>query len=281
MNKIAILLCTYNSERFLREQIDSLIAQTYQDWELFIRDDQSTDQTLDIIQDYCQQNHRFHFMNDTKKRGARDGFMWLLKQVEAEYYMFCDHDDVWLPEKIEVTMKLMQSQSDNATSPLIACCNLKLVDSQLNVISDDYWTNRHYNNSQFNNKYYHLFYNNMPGCVMLINRQAKEASIPYPPDIIMHDAWIASAVLWRGGRVVWTSRPLMLYRQHGNNTIGTADRTLVQQFGIISKLLTKTKIQFHASRPLTNMSYLRFFILKLYYLLQYHWTVTISKSISL
>ena len=277
MNKLAILLCTCNSQQFIAEQMDSLTTQSYGNWQLYIHDDQSTDSTTDIIRAYARKDDRIHLLDDDRKRGARDGFLWLLEQVEADYYMFCDHDDVWLPNKVETTLRLMEQQPDREDKPLIACCNLKLVDAELGLIADDYWKDRLYTDSQFNNKYYHLFYNNMPGCTMLINSRAKHVALPWPQDTAMHDSWIAAAVLWRGGRVIWTPEPLILYRQHGHNTIGTSDRSLAQQLCILPELLAKTRVQYHASQPLTGMSYTRFFLLKLYYLMQYHLATVTNK----
>lgn len=265
--KLAILLSTYNSEVFIKSQLDSLLSQTYKDWTLFIRDDQSKDTTPQLLQHYSDNDSRIHILPDRNKRGARDGFMWLLQEVNADLYMFCDHDDVWLPEKIEKTVQLIEEQHcDNV--PMIACTNLKLVDKELHVLADDYWTHRHYRNSDFNDKYFHLYYNNMPGCTMLINRKAREVALPYPKNTIMHDAWIASAVLWKGGKVVWTDEPLMLYRQHGDNTIGASDRTFMQQLGMLNELLAKTRTQYYSCLSLINMSYTRFFITKVYYLLR-------------
>ena len=133
MDKLAILLCTCNSQQFLPEQLDSLLSQTYTGWALYIHDDQSTDSTTDIIRAYASKDGRIRLLADDRKRGARDGFLWLLGQVDADCYMFCDHDDVWLPEKVETTLRLMEQQPDKDTKPLIACCNLKLVDARLSV----------------------------------------------------------------------------------------------------------------------------------------------------
>ena len=278
MPEIAILLTTYNGSQFLKEQIDSLVAQTYQHWQLYVRDDQSEDETPRLLTALAETEPRIHILRDPQKRGAKHGFMWLLQQVDAPFYMFCDHDDVWLPDKIELSMKAMQAQPEAATLPFIVCTDAELADAQLHTLSPSYWKHKQYRQDMFNDKYYHLFYNNMPGCTMLINRQAKAVALPWPEDTAMHDSWIAAAVLWRGGRVVWTRQPLILYRQHGHNTIGTSDRTLAEQLRIIPELMAKTRVQHHACRTLTGMSFLRFFLLKLRFLLQYHWAATRCKK---
>lgn len=99
--ELAILLSTYNSESFIKAQLESLLSQTYKDWILYVRDDQSTDATPQILRQYADNDSRIHVMPDGEKRGARDGFMWLIQKINSDFYMFCDHDDVWLPQKLK------------------------------------------------------------------------------------------------------------------------------------------------------------------------------------
>ena len=159
--ELAILLSTYNGMNYLEEQVSSLLAQTYTDWKLYIRDDASTDNTLALIHELAERDSRIIVMPSSRNLGAKEGFMWMLRNVEADYYMFCDHDDVWLPRKVELTLKRMQEgEAEHEGCPVIACTNLKLVDAKLNVFAESYWKFRHYPMSVFNDKYYHLFYNN-------------------------------------------------------------------------------------------------------------------------
>ena len=105
--ELAILLSTYNGMNYLEEQVSSLLAQTYTDWKLYIRDDASTDNTLALIHELAKRDERIIVMPSGRNLGAKEGFMWMLRNVEADYYMFCDHDDVWLPRKVELTLKRM------------------------------------------------------------------------------------------------------------------------------------------------------------------------------
>ena len=95
--KVAILLTTWNSSRFLAELLDSILAQSYKDWCLYVRDDGSTDDTKVLLAEYANRDGRIHLMPSDCNLGPMAGFMRLLQQVEADLYMFCDHDDVWLP----------------------------------------------------------------------------------------------------------------------------------------------------------------------------------------
>lgn len=272
MNKsVAILMCTYNSCRFIGEQLDSLCRQTYTDFDVYIRDDGSKDDTVSVIRDYACKDARLHLLNDITGRGPRDGFLWLLANVTADYYMFCDHDDVWLPTKVEQSVRLMDKQPDVDTTPIIVGSNLKLVDSCLNVIAESYWQVRHYTHGSFNDKYFHLVYNNIPGCVMTINQRAKEVSLPYPDTAAMHDQWIAAAVLWRGGRVELIAEPQMLYRQHESNVVGSRRAPgLISQALNFGSLYRKTKQQHLSCLPLVSMSFATFFLRKVRYLLAFH-----------
>lgn len=271
MTTLAILLTTYNSEKYLEAQMDSLISQTYKDWRLYIHDDGSSDKTLSIIDRYKQKDSRIHLLYDDTSRGARDSFMWLLEQVESDLYMFCDHDDVWLPSKIEQSIRLMEQQQDRLSVPIIVCTDAKFVDKDLKIRSESFWRERCHRKWMFNNKWYHLYYNNVIGCTMLFNRIARDQALPYPHNTQMHDSWLAASVLWKGGRIIPIDEPLILYRQHGGNTIGAPERpSLIQQVGNSANLWTKTCTQHSASKPLTRIPFILFFFIKVIFLLEEH-----------
>jgi rhamnosyltransferase len=97
---IAILLATYNGGQYLMEQLDSLLQQTCQEWTLYIHDDGSTDNTYDILREYSQKHSNIYVLEYESQRGAMGNFLSLLQRVEADYYMFCDQDDVWLKQKV-------------------------------------------------------------------------------------------------------------------------------------------------------------------------------------
>ena len=89
MDNLAILLATYNSEKYLRQQLDSVLNQSYTDWKLYIRDDGSKDKTLEIVNEYIQRDDRLYLLHDeVKGRGAKNSFLWLLEQTDSSYTMF-------------------------------------------------------------------------------------------------------------------------------------------------------------------------------------------------
>ena len=106
---IAILMATYNGENYLREQIDSILCQTNQDWTLYVQDDGSKDATLDIIKSYDDERIVLVDVGLTRQ-GACMNFMSLLNMVESEYYMFCDQDDVWFVDKVEKSLGRMKKE---------------------------------------------------------------------------------------------------------------------------------------------------------------------------
>ena len=105
-----ILLATYNGEKFLKEQINSLLDQSYKNWKLLIRDDMSTDCTMAILSDYISKYpDKIKLLKSNKRLGPCQSFNYLLQKSDSDYVMFCDQDDIWLPEKIELSLKKMRS----------------------------------------------------------------------------------------------------------------------------------------------------------------------------
>lgn len=271
MIKVAILLATWNSSRYLGELLDSILTQTYTDWELHVRDDGSTDNTLEILANYAHKDSRIQIVSSRGNMGPKMGFMNLLEQVEAELYMFCDHDDVWFPSKIEDSVNLMCSQPDWKSKPLVVGTDLCVVDAQLNVLADSFWKQQHYALSLCNNKYFHLVYNNIPGCTMLFNQLARKVALPCPQEAQMHDSWLVASVLWNGGRVLPLAMATIFYRQHQDNVLGaTQVPSYYTQLKRLRQLFHKTKKEWHAVRHIANLGFLRFFIIKMYYMILLH-----------
>ena len=100
-NNIVILLATYNGERFLKEQIESLYEQTYTQWDIYVHDDGSSDNTIQILEEYEKEKDNFHILRYPSMGGSANNFFSLLKRVKAQYYFFADQDDKWLQDKVE------------------------------------------------------------------------------------------------------------------------------------------------------------------------------------
>jgi glycosyltransferase involved in cell wall biosynthesis len=219
---IDILLATYNGRKYLREQIDSILAQSCQDWQLLIRDDGSDDDTLSIIKDYAiKYPVKIKLIEDNSGRlGVKLNFKRLLEHSTAEYLMFCDQDDVWLPQKIEATLNLMEAtEEEYPNKPILVHTDLRVVDSQLKTIAKSMWRYQRTSPETGNNLNKVTLQNVATGCTIMINRKAKTISLPIPEEAVMHDWWIVINVA-KHGKIVYVPDQLVLYRQHPNNAVG-------------------------------------------------------------
>lgn len=219
MSNVAVLLATYNGEKFLGEQLQSILYQNYKDFVIYIHDDGSNDNTLKIIENYYREyKHQIVLLKDDNPgRGAKNSFFWLLAHVEADYYFFCDQDDVWFPNKIKDSLdKIKQLEYLNPNKPIMVHTDLELVDENLNQIWASFW-----NWAKFNvdlNKHFCFtpFGNVFTGCTMVFNRLVKERAFPIPDFVTMHDRWIG-LVAAKYGVVENIKKATLKYRQHGKN----------------------------------------------------------------
>lgn len=213
---INILLSTYNGERFLAEQIQSIQRQTVNDWTLLIRDDGSTDGTQDIIRTFVKEDKRIQWINEgqTENLGVIKSFYTLLKHQKADVYFFSDQDDIWLDNKLEVT--LLEAQKHEMTAPLLVYTDLKVVTQHLAVCHDSMIKTQsgHANTSLLQE----LTENTVTGGTMMITHALAEEWTTCD-GLLMHDwylALLASAI----GKLVYLDIPTELYRQHDANVLG-------------------------------------------------------------
>lgn len=223
---IAILMSTYNGGRYLREQIESLFAQTNKDWQLFVRDDGSKDNTVEILKEYAHKNpQQVHIVDDVKENlGAGRSFMHLLEVTDADYYMFSDQDDVWMPDKIERTLRKLQDvESQYPGEAAGVFTDLTVVDKDLNVLMPSLWKgdNRH---PEYTRNFYKQWVNRHAtyGCTQMMNKYAKGIVLPYRQFEEVqgaHDNWV-EYVLIKNGHYDYLDETTILYRQHGANVVG-------------------------------------------------------------
>jgi glycosyltransferase involved in cell wall biosynthesis len=220
---IDILLATCNGEPFLEEQLDSLLAQTCRGWRLLVRDDGSSDGTREILENYRSRYPDLIMIipSEGQNLGACGNFSCLLGQADAPYVMFCDQDDVWLPEKIETTLAAMQEleRQHGVASPLLIHTDLKVVDEQLTVIGESLWRFQGAKPQRLTKLNRVLMQNFATGCTVMINRALRDLTVPVPKGARIHDWWLA-LVATAFGRVAAVASPTVLYRQHGRNDSG-------------------------------------------------------------
>lgn len=272
MPHISILLTTYNSERYLHELMESLIKQTYTNWTLYIVDDGSTDRTVQIIDDYVAQYSKVvRLINNKIRQGAKNNFVYLLSEVQSDYFMFCDHDDVWLPNKIEKSInKILKLENENPLVPIVVHSDLYVVDKSLNIISNSFFKYAGVNPRILLSSINHLSHSNCAtGCTMIINRLAKEVSLPVLPEALMHDSWIALSVLQANGIIYCINEPLILYRQHDNNALGAISKNkngLLKRLSYIHKSCLYNLKQYKMAKKISNISLLKFLLYRIIYI---------------
>ena len=237
---IAILMATYNGGEYLREQINSIINQTIDDWTLYIHDDGSSDNTNQILEYYCSKYDNIVTLKYPSQKGAKNNFFSLVRLVEADYYLFCDQDDVWKQNKIELEIEEMKSmEGKHGDVPLLVFSDLEVVDKNLNVISPSMWQNGGIRPELLTSFDSGAVFEYVTGCTMLFNRMARD-SVIYPADkALMHDSWVFCCILKARGHVNGLRKPLVSYRQHGDNTLGA---TSWSSYGLLYKIVHISKI---------------------------------------
>jgi glycosyltransferase involved in cell wall biosynthesis len=219
---INILLATYNGQNYLTAQIDSILAQSYHDWQLLIRDDGSSDDTVSIIKDYIAEfPDKIRLITDEDCHlGASLNFGRLLEYADTEYIMFSDQDDVWLPDKIKITLKVMKATERRwPDKPVLVHTDLKIIDADSNIIADSMWSYQKLFPEIGDKLNKIMAHNVVTGCAMMINRKARMVSLPVPKEAVMHDWWIAIKVA-KHGKIAYVPITSVLYRQHLENKIG-------------------------------------------------------------
>lgn len=220
VHSVAILLATYNGSEYIREFLDSLIAQTYTDFKLIVRDDGSTDDTLKIIRNYSSRI-KIDFIETNVRLGPAKSFFELLTHAHDDYdfYFFADQDDYWHKSKIERAVAKLSAEKENVA---LYCSRLDYVDEDLAHIKYSIIPRV----VALENA---LVENIATGCTSAITRSARRLIVDHPPgQIIMHDWWFY-IVIAAFGKVIYDEFPSIKYRQHSSNMIGAATN-LFQDF---------------------------------------------------
>lgn len=229
-------MATYNGEKFLREQLDSVLQQTYSDFELVICDDHSTDKTLEIIQEYALRDSRIRcYVNETTL-GFRRNFEHAIELCKGEYIALCDQDDIWKPDHLEVLYR-------NIDNCAISCADAELVNvdgSSLNKVFSKFAG--FYNMPQERSKLIYkilLRRNFIQGASMLLRTCFIRKCTPIPDVVLYHDAWFAACACLDDG-INFSFEPITLYRQHESNATKHLLTTPSSPFIFYLKLLWET-----------------------------------------
>lgn len=228
--RVDILLATFNGQRYLSEQLDSLLAQDYPNFRIIVSDDGSSDSTRSLLKTYLESYPETIILidNPAKGRGAAANFefllQWSLDQKWASWFCFSDQDDIWESFKISTLIKVVSEEklTDNAF-PVVIHSDLTVISSRCELLSQSFVS---YERMDMSNQtgIGLLSANVVTGCAAMFNRSLIEIALPFPPEAVMHDWWCAlfSSV----GRRVFVPLSLVKYRQHESNHIGARSRSL-------------------------------------------------------
>ena len=216
--KINILLSTYNGEKYIKKQIGSILGQNYNGFHITARDDGSSDRTVGILN-----SSDIKVIDSNENLGAKGSFGALLeyavKNSNADYFMFCDQDDVWDEDKIEKTLhKMKEMEKAYPNTSVLVHTDLEVVDEQLGSVSKSMWEYEHID-PQLNSLSRLLVQNTITGCTVMINRDLAKRCLPIPDEAIMHDWWLGLVASYFG-KIAYINESTIKYRQHGSNTIG-------------------------------------------------------------
>ncbi len=227
---VDILMAVYNGERFLNEQIASIVKQSHRNIHLTIRDDASTDNTLKIIQEARQQHpDLISCIQSKQNQGLLQNFSQLMEHSQGPYVMLCDQDDVWHEDKVHLTLSKMREAERNygKNVPLLIHTDLKVVDQSLKSIHPSFWSYCQLNPAKGLTLNRLLAQNTITGCTLMANRALIKLALPIPKECIMHDWWFG-LVAAAFGKVAIVPEATMLYRQHGGNDTGA------KKYGLLS-----------------------------------------------
>lgn len=221
---ITIIMAVYNGQEYIREQLESLKDQTYTEWRLVIRDDRSSDKTAEIVKKFSDEVEQevIFKVNEKPSGSAKNNFALLINDAkESDYVMFCDQDDIWKKDKIEITFNKMKQAEERygRDFPLLVHGDVEVIDENGNINADSMFEMSHINADSKLPQI--LIQNHVTGCTMMCNKKliagiSEYASSEY---IIMHD-YFAALYASVFGKIEVIKKPLLSYRQHSGNSVG-------------------------------------------------------------
>ncbi|MES2103774.1 MAG: glycosyltransferase family 2 protein [Pseudomonadota bacterium] len=225
MPTIDIALASYNGEKYISDQIDSILCSDLGDSgfslkTIIVSDNYSTDRTAAIVMEISQRHANVQ-LTFNSKRGIIHNFNHALRHSTADYIMLCDQDDIWLRNKIQLSMqKLLELEAqDGRDYPALVFTDLAITDSRLNTVQPSFFDYMKIK-PEGSRLPANIFLSNVaPGCTMIFNRRLLEMAMPVPEQAAMHDWWLL-LVAATFGKVGHVGQATIFYRQHENNQVG-------------------------------------------------------------
>jgi glycosyltransferase involved in cell wall biosynthesis len=212
MDLVSIAMATYNGERFIKEQLDSIYSQSYEKFEVVVCDDCSSDGTVAIL-DIYKKKHGLKYHVNKNRLGYKKNFEKAISLCRGKYIALADQDDIWDRGKLEILTAEIKGYP-------LAASDLALVDDRGTIISRSYESYRRRKIPDVPRQYESLIFSNyFPGCAMLLTAELARKVVPVPEEFSHHDWWISFQASLSGG-IKYVNMPLVMYRQHGGNVLG-------------------------------------------------------------
>lgn len=208
---ISVCIATYNGEKFIHEQIDSILPQLGFDDEVVISDDGSTDASVEMIKNIP--DHRIHLFSNTKRHGFVGNFENGLMNCKGDYIFLCDQDDVWNINKVEIILSYLKTYD-------LVVHDAEIVNEKLKPLGKNYYSTLHHSEKFIANLYKTRFL----GCCMAFNRKVLNSAMPIPQKVTGHDYWIGMYSLLHF-KVCFAPNILIKYRRHGNNASTSSEKS--------------------------------------------------------
>ena len=224
--RISVAMAVYNGEAYLKQQLDSLLQQQYPATEIIILDDCSTDDSANIIQQFVSPNIPIHYYKNEVNKGPLYTFRKLVSYCTGDYIAFCDQDDIWLPNKLDICMQQMQLLPTQL--PAVVFTDLSLINNNNQIIQASFW--KYYGIYPQQTSFANVLFNNViTGCSTLINKAMAQEINRMPDEAILHDHWIA-LIAYSFGQFYSLDTPTVLYRAHNNSVTQKAKLSLQSRF---------------------------------------------------
>jgi len=246
---ISIAMATYNGEKFLAQQIDSILKQSWGNIELIICDDNSNDNTIEIIEKYMEKHECITLYRNFYTLGVVKNFGKAIELSSSPYIALSDQDDIWVENKLEILMNEMRKleQSDDRV-PLMVHSDLTMIDEENHMIHKSFFKFRNYNLKKTKDLNHIISRCGVMGNTILMNHHLKNRILPFPEHLDLHDYWIALINELYGKRIT-VQQPLVQYRIHEHNCSNSLNKLAKNEVLNLEKIFT-----FDFSLPYMNLN---------------------------
>ncbi len=217
--KVSIAMATYNGEKYLKEQIESIYAQTYKNIEVIVTDDCSTDKTVEILEQYAKSHGLIYFVNESNL-GFVKNFEKVISLCQGEYIALSDQDDIWEKDKLEILLSKIGTN-------LLIHSDCSIIDEEGKIINS-YWKGKSGYRINIENL---LFSNVITGCTVLFKKELLKTALPFPEGIVYHDWWLGICAAYED-KIDYIPGSLIQYRQHSEQNTGASENKKISLFKV-------------------------------------------------